>query len=121
MADPFARNPAVDDVAEQSPAAYRAALTERPPPGLFPAGDLPAYTASGNAPRALLNLPWKLRHAAARADATEWARLFTEYASGIPDADVLAEWDPAADDPANREYLERVRAWAVGSPPTFVK
>lgn len=117
MADPYAANPDIDDLRAASPAVYDIASREAPVPTLFPGGDVPAYTASGNPPRDLLKLPWQVRHAAAKADAAEWARLFREYAKGIPDADIGALFDPAAQDPANADYHARVSAWAMGPPP----
>lgn len=115
MADPFATNPALDDLRAQSPEVVTMALrTDGPAPTLFPTGDLPAATASGNPPAMLTRLPWRLRHAAAKADASEWARLLNEYSRGIPDADLLAEFDGAAQDPANDDYIARVTAWASG-------
>lgn len=114
MADPFARNPALDDLRERVPAVVAIALREGPPPTLFPSGDVPPYVASGNPPAELLKLPWKLRRAAAKASAREWARLFNEYSKGIVGADAMAELDPAANDPANGEYLALVSSWASG-------
>jgi hypothetical protein len=115
MADPFARNPAFDDLRARNKAVATIATREGPAPTLFGSGDLPRYTASGNPPAALLDLPWKLRHAAARASQPEWARLFAEYGKGVPDGDVLAEFAPEAKDPANDDYTGRVRAWACGT------
>lgn len=110
MTDVYAANPLVDEVA---PAIAALARREAPAPTLFPGGDLPAATASGNPPRDLMRLPWNLRHAAAKADQAEWARLMNEYA-GTPDADVAALFDPATNDPGNLEYKARVGAWVRG-------
>lgn len=84
------------------------------PPTLFAAGDLPQFTASGNDPTALLQLPACVRHAAVKADAVEWARLFNNYATGSPDDDLAAQLDPAAQDVGNLEYEDRFRAWRSG-------
>lgn len=119
MADPYAANPALDDLRASSPAAVQAAMASgEPVPTLFATGDVPPFTASGNDPRHLLRLPWQLRHAAARADQREWARLFSEYSKGVPDADVAATFEPAAQDSANGDYIGRVQRWAAyaGSP-----
>lgn len=118
MADPYAANPAVDDLRAASPAVYDIASREAPVPTLFPGGDVPAYVASGNPPRDLLKLPWQARHAAAKADGAEWARLFREFAKGIPDADLGVLFDPAAQDAENADYLARVSAWAMGRAPS---
>lgn len=116
-ADPYARNPALDELRDR----YGASMVDgwqrkAAAPTLFPGGDLPGYTASGNPSAALLELPWQLRHAAARADQAGWARLHAEYGRGVPDADLAAMFDPAADDPANGDYIARVTAWAHGRP-----
>lgn len=112
MADAFAANPHVEDLS----AALRSVATRDtgPAPTLFPGGDLPRATASGNPPSQLMNLPWKLRHAAAEASQAEWAMLMNNYGKGVPDADLLAEFDPAAHHPGNADYEGRVRAWARG-------
>lgn len=114
--DPFAVNPALDELRERNLAVATIALREGPAPTLFASGDVPPYTASGNPPSALLNLPWRLRHAAAKADAAEWARLFSEYSRGVPDADLLIDFEPGSRDLANSDYLARVQAWAMGRP-----
>jgi hypothetical protein len=106
--DSHARNALVDDYTQVAP--YMAARRSSAPT-LFPGGDLPKATASGNPPSELLQLPWQLRHAAARADQAEWARLMNTYA-GNPDADIEMMFEPAADDPANWEYKARVSEWA---------
>lgn len=114
MPDAFARNPAIDDLRERGHPIAALANRYGTAPALFGKEDLPRYTASGNPPAALLDLPWKVRHAAAKAAQPEWARLFAEYGKGVPDADLAAEFDSASDEPANGEYLARVTRWASG-------
>lgn len=106
--DDFGRNPLVEDYLQVAPhmSAHRATA-----PTLFATGDLPSYTASGNPPSALLNLPWQVRHAAAKADQAEWARIFSECAD---DAEYELMFGTAAHDPANDEYKQRVSNWAAG-------
>jgi hypothetical protein len=114
VADPYARNPAYDDMVAKAPDVYRALARKQAPPTLFPNGDLPQYTASGNPPSALMDLPWQLRHAAARADQAEWARIHAEYGKGVPDADIAMMYEPAANDHGNADYQGRMHAWAMG-------
>jgi len=47
--DPWAANPIVDGLQAKNPATYAAALADGPPPTLFESGDLPPFTASGDA------------------------------------------------------------------------
>lgn len=108
--NPRALNPLMDELrADSDYYATRAASGDYP--RLFASGDLPPYTASGNPPQKLMELPWQLRHAAAKADQAEWARLFNEYGSHNPDADLAIMYEPAAADPANDEYRGRITAW----------
>lgn len=109
--DVRARNPLVDDYTQVAP---RMASRRSSAPTLFNSGDTPPFVASGNPPAALLDLPWQLRHAAARADQAEWSRLQNEYGRGADEGAVVFAllYEPAAFDPANDEYEQRVRAWA---------
>lgn len=103
----FARNPRLAAMHGQSTPAS-------PAPTLFPGGDLPAATASGHDPRELLQLPACVRHAAAKADQAEWARLMNSYATGDPDDDIGALLDPASADHGNTDYQDRFSAWQRG-------
>jgi hypothetical protein len=107
----FARNPLA---AERMTNPVYAQLAQRSPaPTLFANGDVPPFTSSGNDPKALLELPWQLRQAAARADQQEWARLFADYAhDDVGLSDLLFE--PAAAHPENAAYAHRVADWAAG-------
>lgn len=107
--EPFALNPHLEAMRAKGLTPGTGAS-----PTLFPAGDLPQFTASGNDPKDLLHLPACLRHAAAKADAAEWARLFNSFATGSPDDDLAAQFDPAAQDVGNLEYEDRFRAWRRG-------
>jgi hypothetical protein len=112
--DARARNPLADDYRQINATTFAAASRKGPPPTLFNSGDLPPYTASGNPPSALLQLPWQLRHAAARADQAEWARLFNEYGPGTgDDAAVAMMFEPAVSDPANGDYERRMHDWLL--------
>lgn len=112
--DPRARNPLADDYKQVSATTFNAAARVSSPPTLFASGDVPPYTASGNDPEALLDLPWQLRHAAARADQKTWARLFEECGPGVADADVAMMFVPEARDLANDDYRARFSAWLQG-------
>lgn len=112
--DEFGRNPLAEDIRQASPEVYAESVTDSgPPPTLFEAGDLPLFTASGIDPQLLLQLPWSVRHPAARADAGEAQRLFERF-GGDPEA--------AADDgratywshEGNDEYRARLERWASG-------
>lgn len=105
--DEFARNPLVDDYLQVAP---HMSSRRSSAPTLFNSGDLPPYTASGNPPAALMQLPWQLRHAAAKADQATWARLFNE--AGDPEYALM--FCPEVRDPGNAEYASRVAAWAGG-------
>lgn len=112
--DPQARNPLLDDYRQIRPEMVDyAERRDGRAPTLFPTGDLPVATASGNSPQELLKLPWQLRHAAAKASQAEWARLMNSYA-GVEDAAVEMMFEPAADDPANHEYHSRMSRWLSG-------
>lgn len=115
MADAYARNPAVDDLRERNGPALIAAWTRKdgPPPTLFASGESRPTSRRATIPSRSCGCPGSSA-AAARADATEWARLFDEYSKGVPDADVAMMYEPAANDPANSDYLARVSAWAMG-------
>lgn len=104
----FARNPLLNE--RQANLGY---MPKAPAPTLFASGDTPPYTASGNPPSELLKLPWQVRHAAAKADQAEWARLFMEYDRDDVDTSDLI-FEPAVHDPGNDEYLTRFAAWSSG-------
>ena len=110
----YAVNPLLDEFKANNPALARAYLAKGGAPTLFASGDLPPYTASGNPPSALLQLPTDLRHAAAKADQATWSRLFAEYGRNVPDGDVAMMFEPLADDEGNREYRNRFSAWKRG-------
>lgn len=115
--DAYARNPLADrHKAEGNSAVMAIAQRDsgRAAPTLFESGDLPRFTASGNPPSALLDLPWQLRHAAAAADQAEWARLFAEYGRGVDGADIMVAFEPAADHPGNVDYRNRFSMWLQG-------
>jgi hypothetical protein len=109
--DPYAPNPLLDDLRQSNGQTVQAATRGGPPPTLFSGGDVPPYTASGNDPRALMKLPWMVRHAAAKANAAGWARIFDEYAND-PDA---AAMSAEAQDYGNSEYLQRMNDWGSNS------
>ncbi len=72
--------------------ASRAALTGAPEPTLFATADLPAFTASGIDPQALLQVPWQARPAVASARTqAEAYQLVQKY--GGPDGEDMAAWD----------------------------
>lgn len=103
------RNPLVDGYRASNPALTARALRNSPAPTLFPTGDLPAFTASGIDPQALLQVPWQARHAVARAaTTTEAYALLNQY--GGPEGELLIG-DELANDPANQDYQRRVSAW----------
>jgi hypothetical protein len=111
--DGYRANPLVDDIRRSRPALYAMAAAEAPPPSLFNSGDLPVYTASGVEPATLARLPWQARHAVASAPTTAQAYQIIEAVSG-EDGDILAYL--YGDHPGVRQYEQRVRAWAMGSP-----
>lgn len=111
-AEAYSRNPLLDEARASRPYLVTLASAEGPAATLFESGDLPAFTASGQDPQALLRLPWKVRHAAARADQAEWARLFDEYQN-----DPISAGMDYTHDPANQEYAGRVSSWLGGPRP----
>ncbi len=72
--------------------ASRAALSGAPEPTLFATGDLPAFTASGIDPQALLQVPWQARPAVASATTQAEAYQLVQTYSG-PGGEDLAAWD----------------------------
>ena len=72
--------------------ASRAALSGTSEPTLFTTGDLPAFTASGIDPQALLQVPWQARPAVASATTHAEAYQLVQTYSG-PDAEDQAAWD----------------------------
>jgi hypothetical protein len=112
MKDPkmFARNPLADELKTNPMYAARAQRTR--PPTLFLSGDLPLTTASGNSPSDLLRLPWQMRHAAAKADQGEWARLMNQFGSGDDESVQYGlMFDAAVRDPGNDDYASRIQDW----------
>lgn len=110
-----ARNPVIDAMRAHS--AYHASRAARPGrPTLFPSGDIPLATASGNPPAQLLDLPWQLRHHAAAADQREWARLHAEYGAGVPDSEarIAMIFEPGLAHRGNDDYLNRCDEWQAG-------
>ena len=102
-------NPLVDGHRTSNPTLTARASRNAPAPTLFPTGDLPAFTASGVDPQALLQVPWQARHAVARAATpAEAYALLDQY--GGPGGELLIG-DDMAGEPANREYERRVQNW----------
>lgn len=102
-------NPLVDGHRAANPTLTARAMRNSPAPTLFPTGDLPAFTASGVDPQALLQVPWQARHAVARAaTTTEAYSLLNQY--GGPEGELLIGNDLARD-PANQDYERRVGDW----------
>jgi hypothetical protein len=112
-ADAYRANPLVDDIRRERPALYAVAAAEASPPTLFSGGDLPVYTASGVESAVLARIPWVARHAVASAPTSAAAYAIIEDVSG-EDGDLAAH--RYANSPGNREYENRVRAWAIGPP-----
>ncbi len=86
-------NPVAAEVRKQNQVlASRAALSGAPEPTLFATGDLPAFTASGIDPQALLQVPWQARPAVASAT-TQAAAYQLVQTYGGPDGEDMAAWD----------------------------
>lgn len=102
-------NPLVDGHRASNPTLTARAMRNSPPPTLFPTGDLPAFTASGVDPQALLQVPWQVRHAVARASTTTEAYAMLDQYGGPDGAHLVG--DDVATEPANREYERRVQEW----------
>lgn len=109
----YPANPLVDRLRAARPALAQMALRDGDAPTMFTSGDLPPFTASGNDPAHLAQLPPRLRHAAAKADQAEWSRLVNTYGGrDVSDAELI--YEPAADDDGWHDYEARVQAWAAG-------
>lgn len=91
------------------------AQTERggPAPQMFAAGDLPASTASGLDPAALVGLPWRVKLAAAWAPTLADAHRLAEMYADADDA-YFANAD-LANNPAVRDHLGEVEEWLRSS------
>jgi hypothetical protein len=110
--DAMARNPLVDQV-RASARAERVAAPGGSTPTLFASGDLPAFTASGIPPSALLEVPWQARHAMAAASTSAEAYAIQAECSGS-DAEQTAQM-LYGDHPGNGDYADRVERWRVQS------
>lgn len=109
----FALNPLVDRARAEMRAAGRPAPGGATPT-LFPNGqDLPAFTASGIDPSALLDVPWQARHALAAAPTAAQAYAIVEQCSG-PEAEEVAARAYGLHD-GNADYEYRVQQWRLGS------
>jgi hypothetical protein len=83
-------------------------------PTLFTGGQLPPFTASGIPPEALLEVPWKARHALAAAPSTAAAYAFIDRFRLLSqeDAEVYAAaWH--GNDSGNRQYAMAVETWLL--------
>jgi len=109
--DLYGRNPLLDDLRQTVPAVYAAAMREGPPPTMFGTGDLPPFTASGIDPQQLMRVPWFARHEAAAATNPGTVLAMIEDAVTDPDGVLFQATTAGA-----TEYVERVSAWARGSP-----
>lgn len=90
MADPYSVNPLAQMLAERDPWRYDQLTRVGEPPKMFDNGtaDVPAFTASGVDPSALLRLPFGVRHAAAEEpDITKVYAMFQQYI-GIPEVEI---------------------------------
>lgn len=112
------RNPLLLQAETEWPTWVTRAKTTGPPPTLFAAGDLPAFTASGIDPATLLQLPWFVRHAAAAADLVEAHRVFETYTTW--DEEAADEWMREAGhsdwNQANLDYKHRFQRWLRDAP-----
>jgi hypothetical protein len=116
----FAANPLLASYSQSHPSVVAQALTGGPAPTLFHAGDTPSFTASGNDPKALLNLPWEARHPAAKADQATWAAMFEKYGHNGTQDDALlkagraaqpVEFGGQANAAGNGDYQSRFKSW----------
>lgn len=104
----YALNPLVAKAQQERGPLVRAAAAEQPAPELFEDGPLPMSTASGADPRALMRLPWQLRHPAAAA-ATP-AKFHRICESRHNEAEVAGYEDY----PENADYRQAVSDWLAG-------
>ena len=97
-------------------------MGEAPIPRLFASGDdLPLWIASGADPQLLLQLPWVVRHEAARADAKRFAHLLEHY-TGPDGADAAAvNHGHLGLTDADWAYHERVKAWLMGPSHSYAR
>ncbi len=102
-------NPLLTAARGHTPDRVVRASAQGPAPTLFPSGDLPAFTASGIDPKALMAAPWQARHAIAAAPTTAEAyRLLDDYSG--PEGAVAAELEQGHH-PGNQFYAGLMRAW----------
>ncbi|WBC13443.1 hypothetical protein O7600_20145 [Micromonospora sp. WMMA1998] len=105
----YARNPLLDEARASNPQLVARALANAPAPTLFPTGDLPAFTAAGIDPQALLNAPWQARHPIAEATTAAAAyKVMDEYGGG--EGAAMAAMDLGGHR-GNHEYEQRFRNW----------
>lgn len=107
--DVHARNPLADDYRQVNPENYAISESKAgPPPKMFAQGtaDLPAFTASGIEPSALLQLPYTARHAAAAMPDLASVHNLFENEAGNPDLHI--------DHPGLHQAIGRMRDWAAG-------
>lgn len=109
----WAANPLLDVARSRKPGRAVNASAKTPPPTLFPSGDLPAFTASGVDPKALMAAPWQARHAIAAAPTTAEAyRLLDDYSG--PEGAVAAELEQGHH-PGTHFYTEQMRLWLANA------
>ncbi|OLT21400.1 hypothetical protein BJF81_02335 [Ornithinimicrobium sp. CNJ-824] len=107
-----ALNPLLDEIKQSKPELARHMLAAQPAPTLFATGDLPVFTASGIDPSRLRELPWHVRHAAARADSRAALALFERFTPADEMRSAEAEMEHGHDS-SNADYRDRMRHWEM--------
>lgn len=115
--DPYALNPLVDQARAVMRVNGWAQATSRPPALFGPSGDLPAFTASGIPPKALLDVPWQARHAMAAAPTAAEAYAISQECTGTDAVEAAKRY---AGHDGNQDYADRVQRWQLESMPTSV-
>jgi Pyruvate/2-oxoglutarate dehydrogenase complex, dihydrolipoamide acyltransferase (E2) component, and related enzymes len=107
----YALNPLADRIRAQAALDPAQPAPRSLPPTLFAGGDLPAWTASGIEPSALLDVPWQARHALAEAPTRAAALAIRDQCSGPDAADTAVIF--YGDHPGNTDYGDRIAQWQV--------
>ena len=110
-------NPLLAQLIARNPEVYSEAMSSgNPPPTMWPGGDLPPLTASGESPQFLTQLPWPARYSAARTPSrAALYELATRYGpASDPDAVAMAMLDHAADDDLVA-YVSRFETWVAAN------
>ena len=102
--DPYGANPMIEALKVENPAVYSAAVKGDPIPQMFAGGDLPAFTASGTDPQALLAFPWQQRHAVAAEKDAARVYLYAQEHSEDPSISIPH--------PGLSDYIARCDRWA---------